>query len=350
MADQETETTIPAGVVTSSETPKFDVLKQYSTSYAQQSFESVNAVPAPKKPDRAVIQLPQLMESQETAYKNNNAYAITCCRVQGHLVEKNTAYDFLLMANAAAKDGITLRINSGFRTYEAQKKIWTDRQNPLVEKAKGKAARPGYSNHQQGIALDIEVGMDTYAYKTRRFTATYLWLAGDKELGGTKPGFAAEFGFDHVEGAKVNEPWHWTHLQQKIVGAQAYANATGIEVLAAQTAVSASLSNQSGVQRTTNREGHDEVMSRVRSSELTTALRQTMFTERATFSAYMSQQVSSTGAQLDAATLTLEQEPKAFDNESLLPLSYIFKSSRRMNKETPRVAVSSRLVTPAPSE
>ena len=66
-----------------------------------------------------------------------------------------TAYKQLKAAVLAQKLG-TLCINSGYRSYASQKAIHAARVSALGKTAGEKlAARPGYSEHQTGLAIDI---------------------------------------------------------------------------------------------------------------------------------------------------------------------------------------------------
>ena len=290
----------------------YDTLKSYITGFGKKSFEAANAVASPSSSGQ--ITLPQLIESTQTGYVKKSSMPVLCCTVGSHLIEKNTAYDYILMANAAAKDGITLQIRSGFRSMEEQTRLYNERKNPAVAKEKGVAAEPGTSNHQSGIALDLDVKMHKSDYIAGRRSAEYLWLEK----------YGSEFGFDHAEGAKVNEPWHWTHLPKTIVGVNAFHSATGLAVLTADTATNAAASNQTGTQKLLNRTGHDATMSLARSSLFLESGRQDFFAERSIFNANASNGVSALVGQLEAAKLTLEEEPKGFNKESLLPHSYDF--------------------------
>ena len=66
--------------------------------------------------------------------------------------EQNTqAQAFEQMRAAAARDGVNIRINSGFRSNSEQADLYRRYQNGTGNLA----ARPGYSNHQNGRALDL---------------------------------------------------------------------------------------------------------------------------------------------------------------------------------------------------
>ena len=57
----------------------------------------------------------------------------------------------------AAEDGITLYATSGFRSYATQKAIFDRKAAERGEQAANRSvAKPGYSEHQTGLAMDIE--------------------------------------------------------------------------------------------------------------------------------------------------------------------------------------------------
>jgi MYXO-CTERM domain-containing protein len=90
----------------------------------------------------------------DTGYTNGKAFQITVVTVDGKPVEIATANAFLTMAKAAEANGINLRINSGFRTNAEQQYLYNCYLNKNCNNG-NLAAKPGYSNHQSGHALDI---------------------------------------------------------------------------------------------------------------------------------------------------------------------------------------------------
>ena len=85
---------------------------------------------------------------------------VTLVRVVGtdkeieHISEA-TCDKFLAMAEPRRADGVEIGVNSGFRSYPEQKFLFEGRQKGLPGFAP--ANRPGNSNHQNGIAFDIDV-------------------------------------------------------------------------------------------------------------------------------------------------------------------------------------------------
>lgn len=100
-------------------------------------------------------------------------------------LERESADAFEAMQTAAMYDGVSLYISSAFRNFAHQALLYVQNKVTGIQ-----TAIPGFSNHQQGVALDIDVGGDSYA--TNR---TYLWLRQH----------AAEFGFRFTV---AGEPWH----------------------------------------------------------------------------------------------------------------------------------------------
>ena len=105
------------------------------------------------------------------------------------------------MVSAAAEAGITLWIVSGFRSYETQRNTYSyfvsDRG---VEQADRASARPGHSEHQTGLAIDVNTTSDYFAN-----TPEAEWLKENCY----KYGFIIRYpeGKEEITGYKY-EPWH----------------------------------------------------------------------------------------------------------------------------------------------
>ena len=105
----------------------------------------------------------------------------------------DAASSFREMMVHAAKDGFHLDVLSAFRTH---------RQQAILKKKRGHlAAPPGWSNHQQGLSVDI--GRTTRIIKGVRYrTILYWWLHRN----------AKTYGF---YSDVIDEPWHWTFRRAK---------------------------------------------------------------------------------------------------------------------------------------
>jgi len=120
-------------------------------------------------------------------YVNGVARDITVSPIAGGKeMRSDAAAAFNRMHAAAKAAGINLHVNSAFRTMEEQRALYQKYLNGTGNLA----AKPGYSNHQGGIAVDINVGGTG--------TSTYKWLANN----------ASRFGFVRTV---PSEPWHWEY-------------------------------------------------------------------------------------------------------------------------------------------
>ena len=109
------------------------------------------------------------------------------------------------MQNDAYSDNIYLEIISGFRSYETQYYTYNsfvyDRGTELADRV---SARPGHSEHQTGLAFDINTTANYFAD-----TPEAAWLAEH----------CAEYGFiirypkdkEYVTGYAY-EPWHIRYI------------------------------------------------------------------------------------------------------------------------------------------
>lgn len=117
-----------------------------------------------------------------TGYKSGAPYAMSVITVGGKSTATPTAHAFLKMQQVADSAGVTLSINSGFRTQAEQQYLYKCYQTGSCNSG-NLAARPGYSNHQNGRALDLA-------------TSNWSWVASN----------AARFGFKRTV---PSERWHY---------------------------------------------------------------------------------------------------------------------------------------------
>lgn len=105
----------------------------------------------------------------------------------GKNMRSDAALKFNQMKAAARRAGVTLSPVSGFRTMAQQKSLYA-----AYRAGRGNlAARPGYSNHQGGLSVDVQTN-GSYS------SAAYRWLARH----------GRQYGF--VNDVRT-EPWHWTY-------------------------------------------------------------------------------------------------------------------------------------------
>lgn len=108
---------------------------------------------------------------------------------------------FYKLVSAAAKEGINIFLSSGFRSYDLQQSIYNNYVNESGQAAADTfSARPGFSEHQTGLALDVNTIDDSFAG-----TPEAIWL----ENHCYEYGFIIRYplGKDAITGYKY-EPWH----------------------------------------------------------------------------------------------------------------------------------------------
>ncbi|MEZ4221547.1 MAG: D-alanyl-D-alanine carboxypeptidase family protein [Polyangiaceae bacterium] len=124
-------------------------------------------------------------ESTDTGYTSGSPFPITVVKVDGKPVEKATANAYYVMAQAADKAGVTLKVVSGFRTQAEQQYLYNCYINCNCNNC-NLAAKPGYSNHQSGHALDLNTSS----------SGVLAWLNAN----------GASYGFKRTV---PSEDWHW---------------------------------------------------------------------------------------------------------------------------------------------
>ena len=126
---------------------------------------------------------------------------------------------FLALQNAAATDGVTVWMQSGYRSVAYQTKLYERKTQYYRDKgydeatAREKAAAivnpPGYSEHNCGLAADLNSPEHTGLDEGFENTAAFRWLCAH----------AGEYGFilRYPKGAEdkteiTYEPWHWRYV------------------------------------------------------------------------------------------------------------------------------------------
>ena len=126
---------------------------------------------------------------------------------------------FLEMQKAAAADGVTVWMQSGYRSVKYQTSLYERKTKYYLDKgydnatAREKAAAvvnpPGYSEHNCGLAADLNSPEHTGLDEGFEKTAAFRWLcehAGDY-------GFILRYPRDAEDKTEIiYEPWHWRYV------------------------------------------------------------------------------------------------------------------------------------------
>lgn len=115
------------------------------------------------------------------------------------------------LSKSAAQEGYTIKLVSGYRSYSLQKELYT-----MYVKQDGKyvaeqySARPGYSEHQAGLAADVSSPSAGYdLLQSYGNTAEGKWLAKNAH----RFGFIIRYlkGKEDITGY-LYEPWHLRYV------------------------------------------------------------------------------------------------------------------------------------------
>ncbi len=141
----------------------------------------------------------------------NKTYGLPSTYNPGGLTD-DTYTAFQQLSLDAAYAGLDIYLSSGFRSYETQDQIynnyvWSYGQ----ETADTFSARPGYSEHQTGLAIDVNTIDDSFAG-----TPEAIWL----EQHCYEYGFIIRYpkGKDSITGYKY-EPWHIRYVGKEVAQA-----------------------------------------------------------------------------------------------------------------------------------
>lgn len=127
---------------------------------------------------------------------------------ENQMLTSETYNAFIEMFNAAKKEDLTLIINSSYRSFEEQEEIYNDLKNSKGEEYADKiAAKPGHSEHQTGMSIDIQ----TYGSTASTFEEydEFNWLKENAH----KYGFILRYPKDKkfITGYEY-ESWHYRYV------------------------------------------------------------------------------------------------------------------------------------------
>ncbi|WP_240468603.1 M15 family metallopeptidase [Gracilibacillus sp. YIM 98692] len=157
----------------------------------------------------AGFQPPNLVEANVSYYAEEGS--------PKRLLRKEAADALEKLFNAAKKDGLDLVAVSGYRSFERQKQIY---ENNVAhygqEHADRFSAKPGTSEHQTGLAMDVASAALT-AVLEQSFIQTDegQWLADHAH----EHGFIIRYpeGKEEITGYSY-EPWHLRYVGENIAG------------------------------------------------------------------------------------------------------------------------------------
>ena len=128
---------------------------------------------------------------------------------EGHKIRSEVYEAFIDMWNQANNDGIYLIINSSYRTYQEQQSVYDSYKDTYgTTYADSIAARPGYSEHQTGLSLDIFSKEHTSTSNFKNSPA-HIWLTQNAY----KYGFIQRYNEKNEDiTGFAEESWHWRYV------------------------------------------------------------------------------------------------------------------------------------------
>lgn len=128
--------------------------------------------------------------------------------VNNMYLNKTCMEAFLDLASNALLEGYNIRAISTYRTYDYQNNLYNNYvKKDGVDKADTYSARPGFSEHHTGLAIDID-NIKT-SYVNFENTNEFKWM----QENAYKYGFILRYPSDKVDiTGYIYEPWHYRYV------------------------------------------------------------------------------------------------------------------------------------------
>ena len=115
------------------------------------------------------------------------------------------------MKKNALDDGIELVLVSAFRSIKRQQELINEKRNKNISENEifSALARPGYSEHHTGRALDLHSPGSALLEEDFENTEAFIWL----KKNGNKYGFYMSYPRNNDFNI-IYEPWHWCFMKK----------------------------------------------------------------------------------------------------------------------------------------
>lgn len=129
-------------------------------------------------------------------------FTIRKCAIGGGIVASIISDRVSVMFNSARTRGINFSLSSGFRSYEQQASLYASNCGNGSRPCRPATAKPGNSQHEAGLALDLQYNGKTICFAGHlsgancHGNAAFDWLKGN----------AQTYGFYNLPA----EAWHWS--------------------------------------------------------------------------------------------------------------------------------------------
>ena len=139
------------------------------------------------------------LDTMDKAYDNKS----------GSKLNKEAYAAFQKLVDAGEKEGYHIRNNSAYRSYNTQRGLYNNYKNSNgLTWADKWSARPGHSEHQTGLALDVGV-KNEYSLGKFESSPEFTWMKNNAHL----YGFILRYpkGKEYITGYGY-EPWHYRYV------------------------------------------------------------------------------------------------------------------------------------------
>jgi len=137
---------------------------------------------------------------------------ITNCTSKDNYLVKEAKDNFMKLCEDIKKEDLNIRVISSYRPYEYQEYLYNNYvKEDGIKLADTYSARPGFSEHQTGLVIDI----DNYSENYENFenTEEYNWMINNSY----KYGFILRYpvGKENITGYNY-ESWHYRYVGKEI--------------------------------------------------------------------------------------------------------------------------------------
>ena len=156
-----------------------------------------------------------------THYRYKDCDLKDLVRVDGFRVRTDCAEAFKEMKKSAKKEGVKLKVVSGYRSSHYQIQVFRRKfggKYPTDEQMKARlkySAPSGFSEHHTGLAVDINETEDWF-----KDTKEYTWLCEHAK----EYGFELSFPENNSQGLGF-EPWHWRYVGKNMENEKIFSQA-----------------------------------------------------------------------------------------------------------------------------
>lgn len=160
--------------------------------------------------------------AEARGYRLRDLVDVDLFPVDNQKLQEAPAKDFADLKTAAAADGVSMIITSGFRSQDDQKALFLGRLyasgisaediaegtgDDAAQKVMQVTAPPGYSRHHTGYVIDLGCGNKLDAEFVD--TICYTWISKDNYLNAKKFGWIPSYPQDTVFQGPEPEPWEY---------------------------------------------------------------------------------------------------------------------------------------------